>query len=274
MPALPARIAFSQEHAEQQQEHEMPFHRFHRLRPACHLRSIDQAQTPRRRPLAVAVAALGMASVVGVLAVASVAVWPARPAAASSLVRSPSPIADAAQAALDVLHGLSADPEPQVARPARRSLDRGELALRRHEAAVQVATALDLDPAALDAAWVAAGPDRLTVVLTALAQVGVRYRYADANPADGFDCSGLTEYAWATVGVQLPHASDTQLVGGVRRGSDQALVGDLVGYSGHVMLYLGIDRAIVHAPYTGRNVEVQIARRWSGRFTDPSQPVA
>jgi cell wall-associated NlpC family hydrolase len=251
----------------------MPFHRFHRLRPG---RTLGGNHRPlaRRRPLAVAAAGLAGASVLSVLAVVSVAAWPARPAAASSLVRTPSPIADAAQAALDVMHGVSADPEPQVARPARPSMDRAELAGRRREVAAQVAAALDLDPAALDAAWVAAGRDRLTVVLTALAQVGVRYRYADADPSDGFDCSGLTEYAWASVGVDLPHASDTQLRAGVRRGADQAQVGDLIGYSGHVMLYLGIDQAIIHAPYSGRNVEVQIARRWSGRFTDPSQPVA
>ena len=42
-------------------------------------------------------------------------------------------------------------------------------------------------------------------------------------------------------------------------------------YPGHVMMWLGVDRAMVHAPYTGRNVEVDM---WSTRrrvkFGDPT----
>ena len=196
------------------------------------------------------------------------------PAQASSLVRTPSPIAEAAQAALDAMKGLSVDPLPRGTRAAHHALDHAEITLRRREAAVQVAAALELDPATLDTAWAAVGATRTTVVLTALAQVGVRYRYAESDPADGFDCSGLTEFAWSSVGLDLPHSSAMQLSGGVRRGADQAEAGDLIGYPGHVMLYLGIDQAIIHSPYSGRNVEIQIARRWSGRFTDPTQPVA
>ena len=230
-------------------------------------------QTPPRwmKFAAPAFAAVATVSVAGSLALGLVGPA-ASPASASAAVRTASPIAAAAQAALDVLAGATADPAPT--HWVRRTMDHAEFAARRRDAAAEVASALGIDAAALDASWVAAGPTRLKVVLTALAQVGVRYRYADEDPNDGFDCSGLTAYAWTVAGIDLPHASDTQLRGGVRRGADQARAGDLVGYSGHVMLYLGVDQAIIHAPYSGRNVEVQLAGRWSGRFTDPSQPVA
>jgi peptidoglycan DL-endopeptidase CwlO len=44
--------------------------------------------------------------------------------------------------------------------------------------------------------------------------------------------------------------------------------GDLVWRPGHIMMYLGADDAVVHAPQSGRNVEV---RSWgrASRFGDP-----
>ena len=37
---------------------------------------------------------------------------------------------------------------------------------------------------------------------------------------------------------------------------DTAQAGDLVYYPGHVMMWLGVDNLIVHAPQRGRDVEV------------------
>jgi cell wall-associated NlpC family hydrolase len=42
---------------------------------------------------------------------------------------------------------------------------------------------------------------------------------------------------------------------------DTAQPGDLVQYPGHVMMYLGAGRAVVHSPYTGRDVEVRSMER-------------
>ena len=44
-------------------------------------------------------------------------------------------------------------------------------------------------------------------LLAALSQLGVAYRHATSDPAVGFDCSGLTSYAWGRAGVEIPHQS-------------------------------------------------------------------
>ena len=41
---------------------------------------------------------------------------------------------------------------------------------------------------------------------TALAQIGDPYVWAAGGP-NSFDCSGLTQYAYAAAGVRLPHSS-------------------------------------------------------------------
>src|SRR5207244_2637657 len=46
-------------------------------------------------------------------------------------------------------------------------------------------------------------------VATAQAQIGKPYKWAAAGP-DSFDCSGLTMYAWAAVGVSMIHSAAAQ----------------------------------------------------------------
>ena len=111
-------------------------------------------------------------------------------------------------------------------------------------------------PDAFVTAWTAAGDTRMTVLLSALAEVGVPYRRNTSQPGVGFDCSGLTMYAWSQAGVALPHNDRAQIGVSVRRSWETALAGDLVDYPGHVMMYLGAGHAIVHAPYTGTSVAV------------------
>jgi cell wall-associated NlpC family hydrolase len=106
-------------------------------------------------------------------------------------------------------------------------------------------------------AWTAAGPTRMTVVLSALAQVGVPYRSRASAPGQGFDCSGLTMYAWFQAGVALPHNDHAQLGVATARAWDTALAGDLVQYPGHVMIFLGAGHSIVHAPNSRSLVRVQ-----------------
>ncbi|HEX5028132.1 MAG TPA: C40 family peptidase [Gaiellaceae bacterium] len=90
----------------------------------------------------------------------------------------------------------------------------------------------------------------------ALDEVGVPYRWGGESPASGFDCSGLVRWAYGRVGIDLPHSSYA-LYGEGRRVSGNLERGDILFFEGlgHVGLYLGKGR-MVHAPQTGRNVEV------------------
>ncbi|MGO1056105.1 C40 family peptidase [Crossiella sp. CA198] len=38
----------------------------------------------------------------------------------------------------------------------------------------------------------------------ALTQLGVPYRWGASNPGRGFDCSGLTQWAYRQAGVAIP----------------------------------------------------------------------
>ena len=95
-------------------------------------------------------------------------------------------------------------------------------------------------------------------VQAALAQQGVPYRYATSSPGVGFDCSGLTAYAWAQAGVGLPHQSRAQFASVPRVPKESAQAGDLIFFYSpisHVSIYLG-NGMQVHAPNTGSTVSV------------------
>ena len=70
----------------------------------------------------------------------------------------------------------------------------------------------------------------------------------------GFDCSGLILYAFAGVGIKLPHYSGSQYNMGRKIPSSQMRRGDVIFYgpggSQHVTLYLG-NGQMLEAPYTG-----------------------
>ena len=129
-------------------------------------------------------------------------------------------------------------------------------AVRGQLAAVVAARIKTATAAELDAAWARTTPVRLKVVLTGLAQVGIRYTWNSASPAAGFDCSGLVLYAWSAAGVALPHQSEAQVA--VARAVTQAQLqpGDITHYPNHVTLYLGAGRAIVEAEQSGVPVKV------------------
>jgi cell wall-associated NlpC family hydrolase len=136
--------------------------------------------------------------------------------------------------------------------------------------AALVAPRTDSSPDAFVAAWSAAGATRMTVLLSALAQVGVPYRRNTSSPGVSFDCSGFTMYAWSQVGVGLAHQDRAQINASAARTWDTALSGDLVEYPGHVMMYVGAGHAIVHAPNTGSVVTVrEFASRRSVRLGSP-----
>jgi cell wall-associated NlpC family hydrolase len=96
-----------------------------------------------------------------------------------------------------------------------------------------------------------------TVIATALAQVGTPYVWGGSSPG-GFDCSGLTSYAFASVGVQLPHSSRAQAGYGQQVSRGELQPGDLVFYGNpiyHVAIYIGGGQ-IVHARTFGQPLSV------------------
>jgi len=101
-------------------------------------------------------------------------------------------------------------------------------------------------------------PVRSHIVFTALQMVGAPYRYGGSTPA-GFDCSGLVQYAYRSAGLRVPRTSREQLTATAPVPLAEAAPGDLLFFQGkdssHVGIYLGEGR-FVHAPFTGRNVEI------------------
>jgi cell wall-associated NlpC family hydrolase len=129
-------------------------------------------------------------------------------------------------------------------------------AVRFENAAYAVASALEVDAARIYEAWKLADQPHQIALLSALTQVGVPYRRNSSEAAVGFDCSGLTAFAWGKSGVELARRSGTQLRNAAARTLETAQAGDLVYYPGHVMMWLGVDSLIVHAVGHGRYVEV------------------
>ena len=143
----------------------------------------------------------------------------------------------------------------------------------RDAVAAEAATRLGLDVTAMQAAWQRADVEHQTALMAAFTQLGTRYKAYAATPGVGFDCSGLTSWAWGQAGVPLFHQSRTQINGARAVTRETAQAGDLVYYPGHVMLYLGIDNAIIHSPGSGKTVEVAfVAKRRANsvRFGDPT----
>lgn len=148
--------------------------------------------------------------------------------------------------------------------------DERTLAWHRAVTARYTARQLGYDELAMVDAWSSAPLGHQRAVLGALTQVGVPYRTNTSIEGEGFDCSGLTSYAWRGSGVELYRQSGAQIADSAKLSRDEAKAGDLVHYPGHVMLYLGVDRAVLHAPNTGRTVEIDTYSRDSVTFGDPT----
>lgn len=137
-------------------------------------------------------------------------------------------------------------------------------------AAIYTAQHLGYSPQEMVRAWSNTSMDHQEAVLGALTQLGVPYRYGSSAEGQGFDCSGLTSFAWREAGHDLARNSGSQISAAERLDRSQAKAGDLAYYPGHVMLYLGVGDAVVHAIQTGRDVELDhMTSSRSITFGDP-----
>lgn len=218
-----------------------------------------ESMNPRRRlllaVLAVPVLTAGLVAV-GDVSTESVAV-------AAPVVAAPidDPLADLAQAALELL-------------PPKGDPSSPEYLAARSRLADAVGLRLWTPGNLFDEAWGRADIEHQRALLAALTQLGVPYRRNASAPGVALDCSGLTSYAWAEAGFEIPRNSTAQILAAEPRTIFTAQAGDLMRYPGHVMMWLGVGQAIVHAPFTGRHVEIKVLGNRSMRrskFGDPTE---
>ena len=116
--------------------------------------------------------------------------------------------------------------------------------------------------------------EQMAVVTAAESQLGVPYVFGGASPSQGFDCSGLVQWAWAQAGVTIPRTTEVQWPALTHVALDALEPGDLLFYYNldadnqvdHVVMYVGSGPygtdTVIQAPFTGATVS------YSPIFTD------
>lgn len=137
----------------------------------------------------------------------------------------------------------------------------------RDTTAVMVAYDLEVDVVAMRSEWVGVDIRKQQALLAALSQLGVPYRSLASEPGVGFDCSGLTGYAYDEAGINIERSSRNQIEEAATVDRSAAEPGDLVYYPGHVSLYLGVE-TMVHSPNSGNQVEAAHLPDRDVRFGD------
>jgi cell wall-associated NlpC family hydrolase len=119
-----------------------------------------------------------------------------------------------------------------------------------------------------------AGGSAAVAVAAAMSQRGVPYVWGGDTPGVGFDCSGLTMWAWGQAGVSLPHSAAAQYDDTEHVPLGDMEPGDLIFYDeggviGHVTMYIGGGQ-MVQAPETGE--DVQVTGIWSQGLVGAGRP--
>jgi cell wall-associated NlpC family hydrolase len=185
-----------------------------------------------------------------------------RDRAAREVIRLQQAAATAAAEVTGLLH------EQQVALRAAGQEVRRLAEQRRRELAAESAAAFSaalvqaggtMSPGTVPTNEVAAG-----AIAAARSRLGDPYVWGATGP-DTFDCSGLTQWSYARVGVQLPRVAADQWNAGRHVSLEELEPGDLLFWANdlnnpatihHVAMYLGAGMMIA-APHTGDVVKVQ-----------------
>jgi cell wall-associated NlpC family hydrolase len=106
-------------------------------------------------------------------------------------------------------------------------------------------------------------------------QIGRPYRWGGENPSYGFDCSGLVQWTYGSIGISMPRVVREQKKRGKSITGDRLRPGDLVFFAisgdrvSHVGVYVGGGR-FVHAPRAGQPVRIDSLddAYWRQRWSD------
>ncbi|MBK8332848.1 MAG: C40 family peptidase [Acidimicrobiaceae bacterium] len=156
-------------------------------------------------------------------------------------------------AAPDLLAGQA---DAALSELATSGVDSAAYSALRNQLAESTSLRLGVDADVLASAWAAADAEHQVAMLTGFTQLGVPYRRYKSLPGVGFDCSGITMYAWAGAGYALAHQSTSQIRQASPRTFETAQAGDLVQYPGHIMMWIGTGRAVLQSPRPGKYVEL------------------
>ena len=113
-------------------------------------------------------------------------------------------------------------------------------------------------------------PARFRAIATAKKQIRKKYRWGGSTPRAGFDCSGLTHYAFKSANVSIPRPAAAQYKHTKRVSLSKMQAGDLIFFHtrrtrarvNHVGIYLGNGK-FIHAPRRGKRVSVaKLSKYW------------
>jgi len=113
-------------------------------------------------------------------------------------------------------------------------------------------------------------PARFRAIAFAKKQIRKKYRWGGSTPRTGFDCSGLTQYAFKLANIIIPRTAAAQYKHSKRISLAKMQAGDLIFFHtrrtrarvNHVGIYLG-NGQFIHSPRRGKRVSVaKLSKYW------------